>query len=165
VLDALMCRVRVVAECGADARDFVRRYTGTDASSTHHNAALSRTAHHGITDEPGDIWEINRRGTMRAEIRHLMPLSTQEIDYWAFEWKAGVIAANGKLHCLLLIRLYLDLSSDYLTRSFSSIVVMPANLIDREFFADALDQHFIRDNLMRLSTSLTPGELYTSAVM
>ena len=98
VLDALMCRVRVVAECGADARDFVRRDTGTNAGSTHQNAALGRTAHHSDTDEPGDIWEINRCGTMRAEIRDFLPLSTQEIDHWAFERKAGVIAANGEFH-------------------------------------------------------------------
>ena len=53
------------------------------------------------TDEPGDIWEINRCGTMRAEIRHFMPVSAQEIDHWASEWKAGVIATNGEFHCSL----------------------------------------------------------------
>jgi hypothetical protein len=39
---------------------------------------------------------------MRAEIRHFMPVAAQGFDHWAFEWKAGVIAAKREFHCSLL---------------------------------------------------------------
>jgi hypothetical protein len=60
MLDALVRRVMVVAQAGADTGNLVRRYRSADATAANHNAPLSFAIANGQTDGLGKIRVIHR---------------------------------------------------------------------------------------------------------
>jgi hypothetical protein len=78
VLDALVSGVRVMAQCGTDAGDFVCRDARSNAGSTHHNATLGCSTPYGFANETGDIWEVDWIEAMCAKVLDLMTLHAEE---------------------------------------------------------------------------------------
>src|ERR1043165_1336127 len=98
-----MSGVGIMAQCGADAGDFVCRDARPNAGSTHHNSTLGRSTPYGLANETGDIWEVDRIEAVCAKVLDLMTLRAQEINHPALERKATMIATNAQFHDHLLI--------------------------------------------------------------
>src|SRR5215207_5684457 len=55
VLDALMCRIDVVADCGANSVELVRRDGGSDAGSTDEHASLCVAGEQNIPESESEV--------------------------------------------------------------------------------------------------------------
>ena len=68
IIDALVRRVRVVAQRGAYPGDFVGCDGGADARATHHDPAICPTRLHVATDEPRYVRKIDRLCAVRSVV-------------------------------------------------------------------------------------------------
>jgi len=98
VLDALVRRMHIVADRGADALHLVGADRGADAGAADHQPALDLARGDGGGDLARDVREVDRRGIVGADVEHLVALVLQEGEDLGFHRKAGMVRADDELH-------------------------------------------------------------------
>ena len=98
VLHALMRRVHVVTDGGANALHLVGADRGADARAAHHQAALRPAGHDRRSDLARDVRKIDRRRIVGANIVDFVAETLQERDELALHGEARMIGADDDLH-------------------------------------------------------------------
>ena len=98
VLDALVRRVGVVAQPGADAGHPVRRHRRAHAAAAHDDAAVGAVPAQGGADRLGVVGVVDRLVAARPDVEHLAVLGGEERLHRLLEIEAGVIGPNRDAH-------------------------------------------------------------------
>ena len=98
MLDALMRRIGVVAQPGADAGDFVRRNRRAHPAAADQDGAFRPPVLDGRGHRYGEIRIIRRLGIIGAAVDHLMAKLAEEFLDVLFERKARMIRSDGDTH-------------------------------------------------------------------
>src|ERR671918_653261 len=99
VLDALVRRVRVVADRGTDPSKLVRGHGGADAGAADEYAALCLAPKDRLPDLPSLVRVVDPRlGCIRPEVEHLMTLLGDDVADALAELDATVVEGYGDTH-------------------------------------------------------------------
>ena len=98
VFDALVRRVGVVAEAGADARHLVRRHRHADAAAAQNDAALRASSTDRLTNRRGEVRIVHRLRAVGAHVEHVAVLGDEEALDRLLQLEARMIAANRDAH-------------------------------------------------------------------
>ncbi len=98
VLDALVRRVGVVTEAGANTRNFIRGNARAHTAPTHEHATLSLTVQDCLADLLRVIRVVDRRFVVRAEIVHVVASDPKGRGDIGFDLESRVIGGHGNAH-------------------------------------------------------------------
>ena len=98
MLDALVGRVRIVGESGADAGDFVGGNGGADAAAADEDAALGFTAEHFGGKGLGEVGVVDGVSGIRSGVDWLITFGAEVFDEVLLESETGVVGSNGDFH-------------------------------------------------------------------
>ena len=98
VLDALVRRVRVMAETSANARNPVRDHRRADAAAAEEDAALGPRLADGRGDGLRVVGIVHRILAVSTHVDHLEMLGGQERLHRLLQLEAGMIRADGHAH-------------------------------------------------------------------
>ena len=102
VLDALTCRIGIMAKRRANARQLVCRHRGTHPAATDENAAIGFAIEDNLSHGLGIIWVIHRIHAVCAQINHLVTQITQIPANKLLQRESGVIRTDSDAHFLSL---------------------------------------------------------------
>jgi hypothetical protein len=93
-----MGAIGVVAQCGANARDFVACNTCANTRATNENASFGFLRAHSVANKPGNVGKVNGFGAVCAEVCDIVAAFYKQVYHRPFEGKSGMITTNGEFH-------------------------------------------------------------------
>src|SRR6266545_852751 len=102
VLDALVRRVDVVADGGADAGDLVGGHAGAHSAAADEHGPLRAPVLHGQGHLLRVVGIIDGRGRVRAHVDHVVSLLAKGLRHLLLQREAGVVGPDGHLHRFFL---------------------------------------------------------------
>jgi hypothetical protein len=98
MLDALMRRVNVMTDRGADAFHLVGGNRGTDAGTANHDAARDFARCDLLCHGARDIGKIHRLVVMGADVDDLVAKASDMVDDGLLQRPAGVVGSYDETH-------------------------------------------------------------------
>ena len=102
MLHALMRRVNVVTDRGADTLHLVGGDRGADAGAAHHDAAVGRASRDLRRDLAGHVREVDRSVVIGPDILDLMAELAQVGHHRPLQGPAGMVRSDHETHGVIL---------------------------------------------------------------
>lgn len=98
MLHALMGRVNVMAESGANAVEFIGRDGSADTRAAEENASVGSAIQNGAPNLRGVVGVVYGLGGVRAEVNYFMAETTEVFRNDVLQFQSGVIGPYSNLH-------------------------------------------------------------------
>ena len=98
VLDALMPGVRIVADAGANADQFIGGHAGANAAAANQHAAFGAAVQNSAADGFGKIRIVRRILVECADVQNFVSQGAQKVPHGIFQLETCVIGTNDDFH-------------------------------------------------------------------